>query len=1079
MFRALRDNCPDAIIWADGKTGRLIEANRAAVRLTGYARTRLLTMHQAELHPPAQRAKYRRTFRAALRQRQAQQEVIMLRADGSEVPVSVSTTLARHGSRVIVQGIFRDISERVAAQQAHLQAEERFRITMEGVRDGLWDWDYRTGAVYFSPGYYTMLGYRPDAFPASVREWEKRIHPDDRAGTRATLQRFLAGRGRCFSMEFRMRTAAGGWRWVLGRGTVVQRAADGSPQRLTGTHVDITVLKEAVAAAQEARAFAENLTATITVGVFVIDARGRFRSANAAFGALLGLPPAHLVGRTHLQYVAPEARARLRASFARALRGESTTEEFPALHADGTRRWVLASLSPLRGSDGTMRLTGSALDLTARRQHEEELQHSRAEFAAIFTHTPVPVLMFDTALRVTQRNRAAAQFAGGTAPPGSAGAALDCLNHLAGCGSTPDCARCGLRATLDRTLRTGQPVNRHEASVTIRRNGTTVAATVLVSTVAVGSDRGRHVLAAIEDITDRRDLEVRLREQEQQFRSLADNLPDIILRYDHHLCHRYANRQVEMLTGQPAASYPGRPLAAAGLPPAFHPAWEEALQGVLRTGQERTLRLTLDPPLRGTRDLEARLLPEFGTDGMVAGVLCLIRDITGEQTAQERLRTYARLQTIISEISSEFVRVTGDEVDAGILRALASLGRFAHADRATLFRFTPEGTRMHNTHEWCAPGIRSHRDEQHDLPCNDLPWWSAQLRAQQVINLPALALLPEQAAAERAVLAYRGVQSLLAVPLVSGNEVRGWIGFDAERAAQSWPDEVVSLLRVAGQVLLEALERRRLDEVLQTYATDLEQMVKEKSTQLTAQSRIAQLGLLAGGIAHDINNPLSVVRGNIEALEALHPALQAQLTPAAAELAGEYPAALAAAREGCERIFETVNRLRVFARPRDDSFAVFDLYEALRTAIIVTRDRWKHKCAYITQEFTAPLPQWVRGNENDLAHVFANLLVNATQAVRPGGRIAMTVTTPAPRRVCVRISDDGCGIPAAVLQRLGYEVVTTKSAADGTGLGLKLAYDIVAQHRGVIWVESEEGQGTAVFVTLPLSGAGDEGDATD
>lgn len=118
-------------------------------------------------------------------------------------------------------------------------AEGLFRQVMEAVNDGLWDIELKSGNAYFSPGYYTMLGYEPGEFPACREAWVSLVHPDDRAGLKGLVYENLTN-GTLSSAEFRLRAKNGYYRWILGRGKVVARDRDGNPVRKIGTTTDIT-----------------------------------------------------------------------------------------------------------------------------------------------------------------------------------------------------------------------------------------------------------------------------------------------------------------------------------------------------------------------------------------------------------------------------------------------------------------------------------------------------------------------------------------------------------------------------------------------------------------------------------------------------------------------------------------------------------------------------------------------------------------------------------------------------------------------------------------------------------------------
>ena len=123
-------------------------------------------------------------------------------------------------------------------------SEERLRLAIEAVNDGIFDFDYKRNEVYFSPRYYTMLGYEPYEMPASRETWKNLLHPEDREKTIAYVDERIRQK-KSWSQEFRLRTKDGKYRWIHGRGKVSEWDEDGNPARRTGTNKDITERKEA------------------------------------------------------------------------------------------------------------------------------------------------------------------------------------------------------------------------------------------------------------------------------------------------------------------------------------------------------------------------------------------------------------------------------------------------------------------------------------------------------------------------------------------------------------------------------------------------------------------------------------------------------------------------------------------------------------------------------------------------------------------------------------------------------------------------------------------------------------------
>ncbi|MBC7358619.1 MAG: PAS domain S-box protein [Desulfacinum sp.] len=139
--------------------------------------------------------------------------------------------------------IVSDITEKKETEEAFRRSEERFRQAMEAARDGIWEWDVRTGKVYYSPAYAQMLGYEVSEFGDVVGAWIEHVHPEDRERALEVNRRCIENEVPHFEVEFRMRTKQGDWKWILGRGKAVRRDAGGRALVMIGTHTDITQLK--------------------------------------------------------------------------------------------------------------------------------------------------------------------------------------------------------------------------------------------------------------------------------------------------------------------------------------------------------------------------------------------------------------------------------------------------------------------------------------------------------------------------------------------------------------------------------------------------------------------------------------------------------------------------------------------------------------------------------------------------------------------------------------------------------------------------------------------------------------------
>lgn len=244
---------------------------------------------------------------------------------------------------------------------------------------------------------------------------------------------------------------------------------------------------------------------------------------------------------------------------------------------------------------------------------------------------------------------------------------------------------------------------------------------------------------------------------------------------------------------------------------------------------------------------------------------------------------------------------------------------------------------------------------------------------------------------------------------------------------------------------------------------------RQMQAKLALADRMASLGTLAAGVAHEINNPLAFVLGNLHFLAEELPRLAAAAHPARLEVLAK---ALGDAREGGERIRAIVRDLAAFSRGNEpEAVGPVDVARALDFSLKMAERQITSRARLVRR--LGELPP-VMAVESRLGQVFLNLLVNAAQSIPEGdaARHEVRVSTgvdPA-GRVAVEIADTGCGISPEDLPRIFDPFYTTKPAGAGTGLGLSICHSIVASLGGEIEVQSQPGQGTTMRVILPAAG---------
>ena len=258
------------------------------------------------------------------------------------------------------------------------------------------------------------------------------------------------------------------------------------------------------------------------------------------------------------------------------------------------------------------------------------------------------------------------------------------------------------------------------------------------------------------------------------------------------------------------------------------------------------------------------------------------------------------------------------------------------------------------------------------------------------------------------------------------------------------------------------LERRNTE-----LAEALEQL-RRAQDELVRAEKMASMGRLVAGIAHEINNPVNAVVNTAGPLEeAIAEVTAAPTSPAAQVALGEISDMIRVIQRGANRTKEIVQALHNYSRGDDDRQTEVDLERALDDSLDLLRHQLRRG---ITVERRYGGVGCIRAHAGPLNQVFMNLLANAAQAIDEGkgeGTIDITTTRTADS-VVVSIHDDGPGIPPEVLPRIFDPFFTTKDVGKGAGLGLSIVHGIVERHGGRIDVDSERGRGTRFTVTIPL-----------
>jgi two-component system, NtrC family, sensor kinase len=320
---------------------------------------------------------------------------------------------------------------------------------------------------------------------------------------------------------------------------------------------------------------------------------------------------------------------------------------------------------------------------------------------------------------------------------------------------------------------------------------------------------------------------------------------------------------------------------------------------------------------------------------------------------------------------------------------------------------------------------------------------------------------------------------------------QGWAEFIAAvEAAYKQADADRKLIEHSLELMSQELtERNRVLEREKTEQAALIKKLEIAQGQLVQSEKMASIGQLAAGVAHEINNPVGFISSNVGTMEQylkdifsiLAAYEQAETAPGApadacaavktlkdkldyAYLKEDISNLIEETRDGVSRVKKIVEDLKYFSHADDTEWKWADLHKGFDSTLNVVWNELKYKAEVVKQYGKLPDVECLPGQINQ---VFMNLLVNAAHAI--GERGTVTIRTGAENdSVWIEVADTGCGIPPENLKRIFDPFFTTKPAGKGTGLGLSLSYGIVQKHHGKFDVTSEVGKGTTFRVCLPL-----------
>ncbi|WP_211531360.1 hybrid sensor histidine kinase/response regulator [Methanocalculus chunghsingensis] len=561
------------------------------------------------------------------------------------------------------------LDEITRSELAIRELHERLELAMDAAEHGFWDWNLETNEVYFSPGYYRMLGYEPDEFPAGYQSWLDLLHPEEREEMVPRIARHIRDM-QPYEEDFRLRCKDGSWKWISGRAKTYRKGPGADAPRALGIHVDIDERKrfelalmerntelhasneQLAAAEEELRQQLDEITATqqerdqsrreyqaifecTQAATIIINPDTTIALANGAFEEITGWQKEEVIGKSWTEFVC-ESELEKMVGYHQKRRiedPETTTPpsyEFHLIDRTGTPHPVIVTIGII---PGTGRSVASVYDITRQKSHEKALRLAEAEKRAILDAMPLMLAYYDPGLRIRYANRISGESVGQD-PAQLIGRHCFEIWHS----RSDPCEEC----PVIRSMRTGK-IEEGEKMLPDGR-------TYHIRGSPIYDEEG-DLIGCIEfgiDITRRKRAEKALKAASLYTRTLIETSLDPLVTISPNGLITDVNKATEEATGIPRKELIGTVFAEYFTDPLKA---EEGYRTAFRSGSVKDYPLTIRHISGRTIDVLYNASVYRGPDGNIHGLFAAARDITTRKRAEDAILTAQRKLRILSGIT--------------------------------------------------------------------------------------------------------------------------------------------------------------------------------------------------------------------------------------------------------------------------------------------------------------------------------------------------------------------------------------------------------------------------------------------
>ena len=1027
-----------------------------------------------------------------------------------------------------------EIEKRQAAEAALARSEAKYRRLVENIEDTIWScWPDGT-VTYLSPAFEKMFGFERSEYLG--HSFAPLVHPEDLPKVLTSFNRAIETGQSVRSTEFRNKCRDGSWRWVESN-ISVSHDRDGNVVAVNGTLKDIG---DRIAAETKLRqqqqllqAILDNTNACIFVKDY-LNLEGQYILVNQPAADFVGLSREEFNGKTDYDLFPTEAAAQIEQIDREVLETRKSLElEEEVPQADRTRIFWSHKFALDDEAGRPYALCGVATDITDFKAMEASLRESEAQFRSLFEQAAVGVAKIGLDGRWLMANQKLCD---------SLGYAEEELQ-----GSMiywDSIAPEDRAATKERwqALLSGQISTYSQEKRYLRRDGTPIWMQTTTKLVRNARGEAQYLVKVIEDISDRKRQENALRfivegtvakTGIEFFQACVQHLAEIFqVQYafvtellDDSYCQL---RMLALWTGEGSIEPYELNLDRTPCQVVFQEGWgifPDNLQGhfpdadSLATLNAQSylgiviidsygkaignLGLIDTKPLPEDLEMAKSLLQLFAT--RVGAEMERMGAEAALRSSRQLLQQQAQREQLLNQLTQQILHSL--DFSTIVERAVREIQGFLKVDRCHFAWHTvePDGEYWDVMEEVRSPDLPSFIGRHPIAAFGPL---SALLLNRKTLQIDDVREIEEPDV--RGFLQQSGNRSILALPVLSNSGRLGVVVCIHAGEIRPWTEDEVEFLEAIVAQLAIALDRANLYAQSQTKAQELAQALQtlqRTQAQLVQHEKMSSLGQLVAGVAHEINNPVSFIHGNItfadeyfqdflrviDLYQRHYPKPSPELADAIDELDVEFlkqdcAKLFRSMTVGTDRIRDIVQSLRTFSRLDEAEVKSVNLHEGIESALTILQTRMKAQSwrseIHVMKDY-GELPR-IECYAGQLNQVFMNILSNAIDALEERDRqrtqaqmkekpSTIHIQTEALRegngtgRILIRIRDNGAGINDEVRAKLFDPFFTTKPVGQGTGLGLSISYQIVVdRHQGQLSCNSLPDNGTEFAIEIPF-----------